>query len=98
MMKRVEIDFVGIKNMEDFHDFFVKRFDFPDFYGKNMAAWIDCVEDYVIEGMTFLEIKNTRDLKENNQEVISAFLECAAFINYRSIGLGNEPLLIISMD
>ena len=30
---------------EDFHKTFAERLHFPDFYGKNMDAWIDVMDD-----------------------------------------------------
>ena len=97
-MKRIKLDFSKVENFNDFHRLFANEFDFPSHYGENMDAWIDFVEDYVVDGLTLLEVNNTENLKENNQEVVSAFLECAAFINYRSLEKGFEPSLMISMN
>ncbi len=37
------IDFSDIRNKEDFHYLFKKVMGFPEFYGNNMDAWIDCM-------------------------------------------------------
>lgn len=32
-----------IKDWPTFHDVFQRTLGFPDFYGRNMDAWIDCM-------------------------------------------------------
>ena len=39
----VEIDARQITDWASFHDVFDKVMGFPDFYGRNMDAWIDCM-------------------------------------------------------
>ena len=40
------------RNWETFHDVCAETFGFPDYYGRNMNAWIDC--------MTYLDEPDTR--------------------------------------
>ena len=42
-MPIVRIDASRITSWDTFHDVFAKDFGFPDFYGRNMDAWIDCM-------------------------------------------------------
>jgi hypothetical protein len=40
---KVSLDCDKISDWRSFHEEFAKAFGFPDFYGKNMNAWIDCL-------------------------------------------------------
>ncbi len=39
----VIIDCAKIKSANDLHDAFDRIFGFPEYYGRNMDAWIDCM-------------------------------------------------------
>jgi RNAse (barnase) inhibitor barstar len=39
----VRIDTTKIRDWASFHEVFSEAFGFPDFYGRNMDAWIDCM-------------------------------------------------------
>lgn len=40
---KVSLDCNKFHDWPSFHEEFAKAFGFPDFYGKNMNAWIDCM-------------------------------------------------------
>ncbi len=40
---KVSLDCDKISGWRSFHEEFARVFGFPDFYGKNMNAWIDCM-------------------------------------------------------
>ncbi len=42
-MAVVRLDCDRITDWESFHSLFAEVFGFPDFYGRNMNAWIDCM-------------------------------------------------------
>ena len=42
-MAVVRMDCDRITDWESFHSLFAEVFGFPDFYGRNMNAWIDCM-------------------------------------------------------
>ncbi|WP_415376683.1 barstar family protein [Patiriisocius sp. Uisw_017] len=86
-----------LKNWKTFHSEFKKEMNFPDYYGENMNAWIDCVDELTDEP-TILQIDNGKYLKENEPELFNAILECGAFVNYRKIKVGEKPNLIIATD
>ena len=81
---------------------------FPDFYGKNMNAWIDCMCDvddpdagmtsvHVSKGEVLVLVLDSVDtLKENAPEVFEAFVSNLAFVNFSRIELGEEPVLTFS--
>ena len=86
-----------LKNWKIFHAEFKKEMHFPDYYGENMNAWIDCVDE-LSDKPTILQIENGKYLKENVPELFNAILECGAFVNYRKIEVGEKPNLIIATD
>jgi hypothetical protein len=43
-----------IVDRESFHAVFREALGFPDFYGQNMDAWIDCLTDYDEPGRDIL--------------------------------------------
>ena len=107
-MKRIQIDATRINDWNTFHDLFAETFGFPDFYGRNMNAWIDCMSslDAPEDGMTsvhcdkgdfvVLELSNAKDFKKRCPEQYEALIECAAFVNYRNLEVGENPLLMLS--
>jgi len=104
-MPLVRIDSSRIIDWESFHDVFAKSFGFPDFYGRNMNAWIDCLTylDDTDSGMTtihgsskdlvVLQLDNANSLPA---EMLSAIVDGAAFVNWRRIELGNGAILALS--
>ncbi len=96
-MQKFKIDGNKLTDWKSFHSEFKRELNFPDYYGKNMDAWIDCVDE-LTEQPTLLQIENGNFLKENNPELLNAILECGAFVNYRKIQQGEKPNLIIATD
>ncbi|WP_343486036.1 barstar family protein [Allomuricauda sp. d1] len=94
-MKKFKIDGNKLTDWNSFHSEFKIALSFPDYYGENMNAWIDCVDD-LTEQPTLLHIENGNFLKENKPDLLNAILECGAFVNYRKIEQGEKPNLIIS--
>ncbi len=104
----VRIDARRIKGWDSFHDVFAEAMGFPDFYGRNMNAWIDCMTslDEPDDGMTSvhppkggmltLHMDHIGDLANRCPDIYDAIIECAAFVNYRRIEVGEEPVLAIS--
>src|SRR5690606_18096271 len=86
-----------LKNWKTFHSEFKNEMNFPNYYGENMNAWIDCVDE-LTDKLTILQIDNGKYLKENQPELFNAILECGAFVNYRKIEVGEKPNLIIATD
>lgn len=89
---------------------FKRVFGFPDFYGRTMDGWIDCMSSLADpeDGMTnihcekgnllTLELHEARDLKERCPEIFEAITECAAFVNWRLIEAGEQPVLALSYN
>jgi len=103
-MAKVRLNSKQIKDWKSFHLLCKSKFGFPDFYGTNMNAWIDCL-GYLDEedGMTrftlgkgellHIEISDTEDFNSRLPEIFDALVECSAFVNRRYIDNGEPPVL-----
>jgi hypothetical protein len=80
---------------------------FPDFYGRSMAAWVDCLtyadDDDGMRSITVpkgevltLELDGAADLKRRCPEQYEAVLECTAFVNWHRMERGEPPVLALS--
>jgi hypothetical protein len=81
---------------------------FPSYYGRNMNAWIDFMtyvdepgdiaDDVVVADgdVLTLEFRSVDDFAARCREQYEAVIECAAFVNYRRIELGDRPILALS--
>lgn len=104
----VEIDGSRITDWDSFHDVFAEAFGFPEFYGRNMDAWIDCLTslDFPEHGMTqihvepgrvvVIQINQLEVFAEQCPEQYAALVECSAFVNWRRIEQGEEPVIALS--
>jgi hypothetical protein len=104
----VRIDASNIVDWDTFHGVFASAFGFPAFYGRNMNAWIDCLTDLddPEAGMTTvhvgsgeclsLVIDQAQDFRIRCPELFSRLMECAAFVNWRRIGMGRPPVLALA--
>jgi RNAse (barnase) inhibitor barstar len=104
----VRIDTRRITDWDAFHDVFAEAFGFPDFYGRNGNAWIDCMGylDDPEAGMTrvhvaagevlTLQLGDVADLRDRFREAYDEIIECSAFVNWRRVEMGYSPVLAIS--
>ncbi|MEO6333470.1 MAG: barstar family protein [Pyrinomonadaceae bacterium] len=93
-MAKARLETEGIFDWDSFHLKCKEEFCFPDFYGKNMNAWIDCLT-YLRDGdgmsrfqvsddeMLHIEITHTRRFLERVPEIFDALVECSASVNFR---------------
>ena len=108
MHKNVEIAGSKITDWASFHDYFSKALGFPDFYGRNMNAWNDCMT-YLDEPeanltsvhlapgeVLVLSISGAGDLKTRCPKIYEALIECSAFVNYRRMEKGQPPVLVLA--
>jgi RNAse (barnase) inhibitor barstar len=51
-MVLVQIETTRIQHWAPLHDVFSEAFGFPDFYGQNMAPWIDCMTSLETRALT----------------------------------------------
>jgi RNAse (barnase) inhibitor barstar len=105
MLTSVTVDCAKISDWDTFHDAFAQAFGFPDFYGRNLSAWTDCMtrldEDFssiqvAPGGLVVLDLANADILKRQAPAILAELLEMAAFVNWRRIKAGGAPILILS--
>jgi len=101
----ISVDFNRISDWNSFHEVFSEVMGFPDFYGKNNNAWIDCMSyiDDKDAGMSKVTVKSGESLtitvsgteKATNSaaEVFLGFMEIVAAVNQRFIEVGSETRL-----
>jgi RNAse (barnase) inhibitor barstar len=103
-MPTVQLDATLLNNWDAFHSVFASTFGFPDFYGRNMNAWIDCMSDLSEEtGMTtvrgsasdpvVLHLDNATAIPK---EIFEALVECAGLVNWRRLEVGQPAVLILA--
>jgi RNAse (barnase) inhibitor barstar len=105
-MARVTLDTSRMADWASFHDECQRAFGFPEFYGRNMDAWIDCLSSlrdhpqmtrFMLAAGEKLEIEvpNAPVLDQRVPELMKALVECSAFVNLRYVELGEEPALAL---
>lgn len=109
-MQKIKIETDKINDWNSFHDEFKTKFGFPNFYGNNMNAWIDCMSylDDPDSGMSkviihkndilVLEIDNINSFKKRCPEQYEALIDCSAFVNHRLIENNENPFLLLSFN
>ncbi|MCU7807129.1 MAG: barstar family protein [Candidatus Thiodiazotropha sp. (ex Semelilucina semeliformis)] len=103
----VAIDFNKIANWESFHTLFAEVMGFPDFYGNNNNAWIDCMSyiDDKESGMSKVTVGSgeslemvilgTEKVAQKAPEVFMGFMEIVAAVNQRFIESSTQTRLKI---
>ena len=103
-MPRVVLPTHEIRNEKTFHAVCQRMFGFPDFYGHNMDAWIDCLsclDDPAAEMCSFtlapgellvVVVPGCAGLK---QEVFDELIDGAVAVNSRFVERGKQPLLAL---
>ena len=83
-----------ITDWESFHTECEKAFGFPDFYGRNMNAWVDCLS-YLRDGdgmskfvlkeneVLTIEVQHSEKLRAAAPDIVEELQFCVAMINER---------------
>lgn len=94
-MARIRLDTAEIVDWGSFHDACHHAFGFPDFHGRNMDAWIDCMPDLtdVEHGITTLklgpgeslevEVAGFDEFRDRLPAIARELIECTGFVNER---------------
>lgn len=105
---KVSLNCSRIWDRDSFHGEFARVFGFPDFYGRNMNAWIDCMTylDDPEAGMSqvnaakgqvlTLQLENVKPLREHHPDLYAAIIECSAVVNCRRLEVGEPSVLALS--
>ena len=108
VVAKVSIDCSRIRDSASFHDEFALAFGFPDFYGKNSSAWIDCMTslDSPEDGMSrihaekghvlTIQLENVRPFRDQHPDLYTDLIEMSAFVNWRRLEVGEPAVLAIS--
>ena len=106
----VRVDANEIVDADTFHAVFADAFGFPEFYGRNMNAWIDCMgylDDpdaemssvHVRAGQSLtLVVDHAESFKLRCPELFWSLVECTQFVNQRCIDAGAHPILDLKLD
>ena len=65
-MKSVILDAKKMLEKENMHEYFAKKFDLPEYYGKNLDALFDCLCE--INEPTLIKLKNEDALQGDTKE------------------------------
>ena len=65
-MKSVILDTKKMVEKEKMHEYFAKKFDLPEYYGKNLDALFDCLCE--INEPTLIKLKNEKFLDDSAKE------------------------------
>ena len=65
-MKSVILDAKKMLEKENMHEYFAKKFDLPEYYGKNLDALFDCLCE--INEPTLIKLKNENALDDGTKE------------------------------
>lgn len=83
-MKKITLDFENISNKEEMHKYLAEKFEFPDYYGKNLDALFECLTD-IAEPTAVNIINAINDYDEQIINVITSAEEgndnLAVFVN-----------------
>jgi RNAse (barnase) inhibitor barstar len=107
-MAVAKLDGDAITDWDSFHDVCAAEFGFPDFYGRNMDAWIDCLSYVDVgDGMSRLELEpaetlrielsNSESLKRRAPEIFNSLIGCTRFVNERFVIAGEHPRLELAL-
>ena len=108
-MAEVVLDGERITDWESFHAQCQEMFGFPEFYGANMDAWIDCLT-YLYDGdgmsrfvlqqgeQLRILVRRSAALRTCRPEILNALIECTEFTNQRYRDAGEPPALVLELS
>lgn len=107
-MKRIRLETTKIVDRSSFHEAFKELLGFPEWYGANMNAWIDCMSDLedtkssitqfkLRPGQTLIiEIVDTESFAKRIPDVFADFVVCTAAVNRRYLRWTGEPVVTLA--
>ncbi len=102
-MKKITLNILHIESLSNLHDKLKRKFGFPDFYGENMNALIDCWSSlrYPDDEMTTICLLEDEQLiielngGLQNIEVLTYLIKAIEQVNKRALLKGQKPSLVI---
>ncbi len=104
---RVLIDFYQVKTIDDFYDQLSDKFGFPDFFGRNGDALIDCLFSlrYPQDEMTSIHITDDEYLllelkgfSSVDQKIKDTLIICIEFVSKKCREKGQPPSIILLLN
>ncbi len=92
----VQIETDDITDWKSFHDTFARALDFPNYYGRNMNAWIDCISDR--DNAFVLHLNNAASFRARCPDLYAAIIESSSFSNWRDLESGGTPLVFLAFS
>jgi hypothetical protein len=107
-MASVQLDGGKIADWNSFHGECQGTFGFPEFYGRNMDAWIDCLSTlrdddrmtkFKLGPDETLEIRllHSGVLRRQAPNILGALEECMMAVNERYVEHGEKPALTLEL-
>jgi hypothetical protein len=105
-MKKIKLDFNKIVSIEDLHRELKEKMGFPDFYGANVNALIDCLSAmrYPEEGMSKIVLGNEEvllieavRLSQSNVVILNNLIIAIENVNNRELNKGRGPSIYMCM-
>jgi Barstar (barnase inhibitor). len=94
-MKTIELDFKNISTLDEMHIMLNEKFGFPDFYGKNVNALIDCLSDlrypeyemckFHLDSKEDILIIKLKNFTDRNDFIINHFLTAIKGVNNKNL-------------
>lgn len=79
------LDFNGLNNKKEVHQYLKEKLNFPDYYGANLDALYDLLTCF--EEETLIEIKNFDFFKNNDIKYSQMLLNVFEDVNNEQIGV-----------
>ena len=104
----VKIDTRQITDWDSFDNVFTEAFGFPEWYGRNMNAWIDCMSslDYPDDGLSeikcqvgdvvVLQLEHADTFAARAPAIFQELLDCSASVNLGRVERGHQAILALS--
>ncbi|MFI6308630.1 barstar family protein [Nocardia fusca] len=108
MNKRISLDLSGTKTVEQLHAVLKNVFGFPDFYGNNFPALVDCWSSlrYPDDGMSALVLDALDDrlelcvngLASCSEDVIRTLISAVEAVNNRARLNSLEAVILLVLN
>lgn len=105
----IELDLSSVHSLLDLHKILMKVFGFPDFYGMNGNALIDCLTDIRVKGdktTTMCDVYiesneilaiSVKNLSRKDEFIISELIIATEEVNRRSLNFLKVPSIYLSL-
>lgn len=104
---RVLIDFYKVKTMDDFYDQLSDKLGFPDYFGRNGDALIDCLFSlrYPQDEMTSIHVSSDeylllelRGFSSVEQKIKDTLITCIEFVSKKCKEKGQSPSIVLLLN